>query len=152
MTQQPTPRTATGPVGSGRRKSTILIYLFGALGGLNWGYDTGVISAALLYIRQDFELSSWAEGWVVTGLIIGAVVGAAVGGRMSDKFGRWKVLMVTAAVFIIAPIGMALAPDVGTLFVFRLVVGLGAGLAAVTLPVYLSEIAPSRIRGKVTAF
>ncbi|GAA3066387.1 MULTISPECIES: sugar porter family MFS transporter [Actinomycetes] len=141
-----------GSVGSGRKKSTVLIYLFGALGGLNWGYDTGVISAALVYLRPEFELSSWAEGWIVTGLIIGAVFGAAVGGRLSDKYGRWKILMATAVTFIVAPVGMALAPDPNTLFVFRFIVGLGSGLAAVTLPVYLSEISPARIRGKVTAF
>ncbi|GAB3187081.1 sugar porter family MFS transporter [Nesterenkonia suensis] len=147
-----TPNLPDGVVGSGRKKGAILIYLFGALGGLNWGYDTGVISAALVYLRRDFELTSWAEGWIVTGLIIGAVIGAAVGGRLSDTYGRWKILMVTAVTFIVAPIGMALAPDAAVLFIFRFVVGLGSGLAAVTLPVYLSEIAPARIRGKVTAF
>ncbi|WP_010525780.1 MFS transporter, partial [Nesterenkonia sp. F] len=147
-----TPDQRPTPSGAGRKKSTVLIYLFGALGGLNWGYDTGVISAALLYIRDEFQLDSWTEGWVVTGLILGAIVGAAVGGRMSDRFGRWKVLMATAVAFIIAPIGMAAAPTTEVLFVFRVIVGLGAGLAAVTLPVYLSEIAPARIRGKVTAF
>lgn len=137
---------------SGRKKKTIFIYLFGALGGLNWGYDTGVISAALLFIRREFTLSSWAEGWLVAALMIGAVMGAAVGGRFSDKYGRKKVLLATAVVFIIAPLGMAIAPDTGTLIFFRFVVGLGAGLAAVTLPVFLSELAPARIRGKVTAF
>lgn len=142
---------AVGRAGEGRRRSPILIYIFGALGGLNWGYDTGVISAALVYLRRDFELTSWAEGWAVTGLILGAIVGAAFGGRISDKYGRWKVLMATAVVFIIAPIGMAFAPNTEVLFISRVVVGLGAGLAAVTLPVYLSEIAPRKIRGKVTA-
>lgn len=135
-----------------RKRRSSLIYIFGALGGLNWGYDTGVISAALVYLRRDFDLTSWAEGWVVTGLIIGAVFGAAVGGKISDRYGRRTVLMITAVIFIIAPLGMAFAPNTETLFIFRLVVGLGAGLAAVTLPVYLSEIAPARIRGKVTAF
>ncbi|GAA3287228.1 sugar porter family MFS transporter [Nesterenkonia halobia] len=146
------PEKGSTPAGVGRRRSTILIYLFGALGGLNWGYDTGVISAALIYLREEFQMDSWTEGWVVTGLILGAIVGAAVGGRMSDKFGRWKVLMATAVTFIIAPLGMAAAPTTEVLFIFRVIVGLGAGLAAVTLPVYLSEIAPARIRGKVTAF
>lgn len=136
----------------GRSRKTLLVYLFGALGGLNWGYDTGVISAALVYLRPDFELTSWAEGWVVTGLIMGAVIGAAVGGRLSDKYGRRFVLMITAVLFLITPLGMAFAPNVEVLFTFRFIVGIGAGLAAVTLPVYLSEIAPARIRGKVTGF
>ncbi len=151
MSETTKPGTGDAPVPA-RKKRTSLIYIFGALGGLNWGYDTGVISAALVYLRRDFELSAWEEGWVVTGLIIGAVVGAAFGGRISDKYGRRSVLIATAVVFVIAPLGMALAPNTEVLFLFRLVVGLGAGLAAVTLPVYLSEIAPARIRGKVTAF
>ncbi len=134
------------------KRSTWLIYIFGVLGGLNWGYDTGVISAALVYLRPDFDLTSWTEGFVVTGLIAGAVIGAAFGGRFSDKYGRRPVLMVTAVVFVIAPLGMAFAPSTEVLILFRFIVGLGTGLAAVTLPVYLSEIAPARIRGKVTGF
>ncbi|MDO5663165.1 MAG: sugar porter family MFS transporter [Brachybacterium sp.] len=137
---------------AGRRRRRVgLIYAFGALGGLNWGYDTGVISAALVYLRRDFSLTSWSEAWVVTGLILGAVGGAAVGGRLSDRFGRWKVLLVTAVIFLVAPLGMAAAPDETVLFLFRVLAGIGAGLTAVILPVYLSEIAPARIRGRVTA-
>lgn len=142
---------SSGPSARGRRKSSVLIYIFGVLGGLNWGYDTGVVSAAIVYIRQDFApLSAWMEGWIVTGLIIGSVIGAACGGYFSDKYGRKPVLLITAVTFCIAPIGMALAPDPWTLFAFRMLVGLGTGLAAVTLPVYLSELAPAKIRGRVT--
>ncbi len=135
-----------------RARSPWMIYVFGALGGLNWGYDTGVISAALVYLRRDFELGSWAEGGVVTALALGAVFGAALGGRLSDAYGRRVVLMITAALFTLAPVGMALAPNTELLFGFRLMVGLGTGLAAVVLPVYLSEMSPARIRGRVTAF
>ncbi|GAA1810756.1 sugar porter family MFS transporter [Nesterenkonia flava] len=129
-----------------------MIYVFGALGGLNWGYDTGVISAALVYLRRDFALSSWSEGGIVTALAVGAVLGAALGGRLSDRYGRRAVLILTAALFTLAPVGMALSPTTEVLFGFRLMVGLGTGLAAVVLPVYLSEMAPARIRGRVTAF
>lgn len=139
------------PTAPNRRAGSTLIYLFGALGGLNWGYDTGVISAALVYLRRDFELSSWAEGAIVTGLMIGAAIGAGLGGRLSDRYGRRAVLLITAGLFLVAPLGMAFAPNVEVLFAARLVVGLGTGLAAVVLPVYLSEIAPARIRGRVTA-
>ena len=91
-------------------------------------------------------------GWVVSSLIIGAMIGAAVGGRMNDVFGRWKVLMLTAIIFTIGPFGLAFAPNVTIIVLSRFVLGLSAGLAAVTLPVYLSEVAPARIRGAVTAF
>lgn len=140
--------SAPGTRGAG----SSLIYIFGALGGLNWGYDTGVIAAALLYLREDFNLTPFVEGWIVSALIIGAMIGAAVGGRMNDAFGRWKVLMLTAIIFTIGPFGLAFAPNVEVLIGSRFVLGLSAGLAAVTLPVYLSEIAPARIRGAVTAF
>lgn len=142
----------SGRKGAAPRRRSSLIYIFGALGGLNWGYDTGVISAALIYLRPDFNLSSWDEGFVVTALIAGAVIGACFGGRLSDKHGRRPVLIATAVVFIIAPIGMAFAPSPEILILFRFIVGLGTGLAAVTLPVYLSEMAPARIRGRVTGF
>lgn len=138
--------------GGTRGQGSMFIYIFGALGGLNWGYDTGVISAALLYLNEDFNLSPFMTGWVVSALIVGAVFGAAVGGRMNDRYGRWKVLMVTAIIFTIGPFGLAFAPNVEVLIASRFVLGLSAGLAAVTLPVYLSEIAPARIRGAVTAF
>lgn len=136
---------------SPRSRRAALLVLFGALGGLNWGYDTGVMSTAVLFLREEFALDSWAEGWVVTGLILGAILGAAGGGRLSDRHGRRPVLMAAAAAFVVAPIGMAAAPTAAVLLAFRVLVGLGAGLAAVTLPVYLSEIAPARIRGRVTA-
>jgi sugar porter (SP) family MFS transporter len=138
--------------GGTRSGGSTIIYIFGALGGLNWGYDTGVISAALLYINDDFGLSPLMSAWVVSSLIVGAIIGAAVGGRLNDALGRWKVLMITALIFTVGPFGLAFAPDPSVLVIFRFVLGLSAGAAAVTLPVYLSEIAPTRIRGAVTAF
>lgn len=144
--------SASAAQGGSRGSGSSLIYIFGALGGLNWGYDTGVISAALLYLNEDFNLSPFMSGFVVSALIIGAVIGAAVGGRLNDRLGRWNVLMITAIIFTIGPFGLAFAPNVTILVLSRFVLGLSAGLAAVTLPVYLSEIAPARIRGAVTAF
>lgn len=148
-----TPATSTkGSAPAKKSRGSVLIYIFGALGGLNWGYDTGVIGAAMLYINPEFNLGPWGAAWVVSFLIVGALFGAAVGGRFSDKWGRRKVLLLTAVIFCVGPVGMALAPTATMLMFFRFVIGLGAGLAAVVLPVYLSEIAPYRVRGAVTAF
>jgi sugar porter (SP) family MFS transporter len=138
--------------GESRRGGSSLIYIFGALGGLNWGYDTGVISAAVLFMDQDLGMSSFMTGFVVSVLIIGAMIGAAVGGRLNERFGRRKTLLVTAIIFTIGPLGFFFATNVGIVVGARFTLGLSAGLAAVTLPVYLSEIAPARIRGAVTAF
>lgn len=119
---------------------------------MNWGYDTGVIGAALLFMNDDFGLTPFTTGVVVSALIIGAMIGAAAGGRLNDRLGRWKTLLITAIIFTIGPFGLAFAPNVETIVLSRFVLGLSAGLAAVTLPVYLSEIAPRQVRGAVTAF
>lgn len=143
---------ASSSAGGGGSRRSALIYIFGALGGLNWGYDTGVIGAALLFMNDDFGLTPFTTGVVVSALIIGAMIGAAAGGRLNDRLGRWKTLLITAIIFTIGPFGLAFAPNVETIVLSRFVLGLSAGLAAVTLPVYLSEIAPRQVRGAVTAF
>ena len=140
--------SSAGTRGSG----SYLIYIFGALGGLNWGYDTGVISAAILFMDQELTLSTFMTGFVVSVLIIGAMIGAGVGGRLNERLGRWRVLLITAIIFTIGPFGFIFAENVGLVIAARFTLGLSAGLAAVTLPVYLSEIAPTRIRGAVTSF
>lgn len=144
--------SASAAQGGSRSSGSALIYIFGALGGLNWGYDTGVISAAVLFMDDDLGMSSFMTGFVVSVLIIGAMIGAAVGGRLNERYGRWKTLLVTAIIFTIGPLGFFFATNVGIVIGARFTLGLSAGLAAVTLPVYLSEIAPTRVRGAVTAF
>lgn len=144
--------SASAAQGGSRMGGSSLIYIFGALGGLNWGYDTGVVSAAILFMDQDLGLSSFMTGFVVSVLIIGAMLGAALGGRLNERYGRWKTLLVTAIIFTIGPLGFFFANSVEIVIAARFALGLSAGLAAVTLPVYLSEIAPTRVRGAVTAF
>lgn len=144
--------SASAAQGGSRRGGSSLIYIFGALGGLNWGYDTGVVSAAILFMDRELNMSSFMTGFVVSVLIIGAMIGAAVGGRLNERYGRWKTLLVTAIIFTIGPLGFFFATNVEIVILSRFTLGLSAGLAAVTLPVYLSEIAPTRVRGAVTAF
>lgn len=144
--------SASAAQGGSRRGGSSLIYIFGALGGLNWGYDTGVISAAILFMDQELDLGNFMTGYVVSVLIIGALIGAATGGRINDRFGRWKTLLITAIIFTIGPLGFFFATNVEIVIAARFALGLSAGLAAVTLPVYLSEIAPTRVRRAVTAF
>ena len=81
--------------------STSLIYFFGALGGLLFGYDTGVISGAILFIEKQLNLGSWQQGWVVSAVLLGAIIGAAIIGPSSDKYGRRKLLMVSSLIFIV---------------------------------------------------
>ena len=125
------------------------IYFFGALGGLLFGYDTGVISGAILFIKKEFDLSPFLEGAVVSALLLGAMVGAALAGPLSDRLGRRRLILAAAVTFGVGALGAALAPEVGALIAARFVLGLAVGCAALVVPLYLSEIAPTEIRGAV---
>jgi SP family sugar:H+ symporter-like MFS transporter len=131
---------------SGRR-----IYFFGALGGLLFGYDTGVISGALLYIPDDFKLTPFLTGAIVGGLLLGAMVGAAFAGRLSDRLGRRTLIIAAGVIFTGGALLAALAPSVGVLIAARFVLGLAVGSAALVVPLYLSEIAPTEMRGAITS-
>jgi SP family sugar:H+ symporter-like MFS transporter len=127
------------------------IYVFGALGGLLFGYDTGVISGALLFIPKDFKLSPFLQGAIVAGLLLGAMIGAAAAGRLSDWLGRRRLIIAAAVVFTVGALLAALAPSVGVLVAARVIIGLGVGSAALVVPLYLSEIAPTEVRGAIAS-
>jgi SP family sugar:H+ symporter-like MFS transporter len=127
------------------------IYFFGALGGLLFGYDTGVISGAILFITKDFDTTPFVEGAIVAGLLLGAMIGAAAAGRLSDRLGRRRLILIAAVVFAVGAIGAAAAPSAGVLIAFRFVLGLAVGSAALVVPLYLSEIAPTKIRGAISS-
>jgi MFS transporter, SP family, sugar:H+ symporter len=131
--------------------SNKLVYFFGALGGMLFGYDTGVISGAILFITEELTLTPFLEGLVVSSLLLGAAVGAGSAGPLSDRLGRRNLIIMAAITFAVGAIGAALAPSVGVLVLFRVVLGLAVGAAAVIVPLYLSEIAPTEIRGAVSS-
>src|SRR5436853_4375047 len=133
------------------RPSGRTIYFFGALGGLLFGYDTGVISGALLFIPNTFKLTPFLQGAIVASLLLGAVVGAAFAGRMSDQLGRRRLIMIAAVVFTVGSLLAAFAPTVGILIAARFIIGLAVGSAALVVPLYLSEIAPTAIRGAIAS-
>jgi len=122
------------------------------LGGLLFGYDTGVIASALLFIEPDFGLSSFEAGLVVAAVPIGAVIGAAFAGRLSDQYGRRILIIGSAIVFIIGSAGSAVADGEVVLVVARVIIGIAIGLASATAPVYISEVSPPDIRGRLVTF
>src|SRR5437773_3442233 len=135
-------------------RGTKFVYIaasFAALGGLLFGYDTGVISGALIFIKREFGLTTVAEEIVVSGVLLGATLGAIVGGKAADLFGRRRVLLVTAAIFGIGALASAVAPSPPVLIVSRVVLGLAIGLASTNVPVYLSEVAPPHARGWIVS-
>ncbi|MFJ9413986.1 sugar porter family MFS transporter [Streptomyces sp. NPDC101227] len=123
-----------------------------ALGGALFGYDTGVVSGALPFMERHFGLSSLGEGIITSALLIGAAFGSLAGGRMSDALGRRNSLLWAGAVFIAGALAVALAPTVPVMAVARFVLGLAVGSASVITPLYLSEIAPPGIRGRLVSF
>lgn len=127
----------------------IKVALVAALGGLLFGYDTGVISGALQFIESDFGLSALASGFVVSSILVGAMAGAAVAGTLSDRYGRRLVLVAAAAVFTLGAVLAAFAPSAVVLTAARVVLGLGIGTASNLVPVFIAEVAPPRQRGRL---
>ncbi|KAJ7957391.1 inositol transporter 1 [Quillaja saponaria] len=128
--------------------------LVAGIGGLLFGYDTGVISGALLYIKDDFEVvnqSSFLQETIVSMALVGAIIGAAAGGWINDAYGRKKATLLADVVFALGSIVMAAAPDPYILILGRLLVGLGVGVASVTAPVFIAEASPSEIRGALVS-
>ncbi|PIA29729.1 hypothetical protein AQUCO_05800082v1 [Aquilegia coerulea] len=120
------------------------------IGGLLFGYDTGVISGALLYIRDEFPVvneSNFLQETIVSMAIVGAMFGAAAGGLMNDRCGRKKATLIADVIFAVGSIVMSAATNAYILIFGRFLVGLGVGVASVTAPVYIAEASPSEIRG-----
>jgi sugar porter (SP) family MFS transporter len=122
-----------------------------SLGGLLFGYDTGVISGALPFIRRDFALGAGMEGVATSAVLIGATLGAACAGFLSDQFGRKRVILAVAALFVLGALGSAVAPSLTVLLAGRVVVGAAIGVASMLTPLYLAEIAPKERRGGVVS-
>src|SRR3984893_97229 len=146
MSTQAKPLKSVAPAGPNRR-FVYMAAIFAALGGLLFGYDTGVISGAELFIRNDFTLSTFALEVIVSGVLAGAAVGALGGGRLADIFGRRLLLIVTAIIFAAGAVICAAATSPAMLIVGRIIVGLGIGLSSGTVPVYISEVSPADARG-----
>ncbi len=141
----------TVPSSRANIRATIPIAIVAAVAGLLFGYDTGVISGAILFLKTDFHLSATGEEFVVASVLVGAVLGAMAGGSLADRFGRRKMLIVAAMVFAAAAIVTAITPNMGILIAGRIGIGLAIGSASFTAPLYISEIAPARIRGALVS-
>lgn len=131
-----------------------LVISLATLGGLLFGYDTGVINGALPFMSAEgqLNLSAFTEGLVTSSLLIGAAVGAISGGKISDTIGRRKSIIVLAIFFLAATIGCALAPNIATIVIFRFALGCAVGGASVIVPTYLAEMAPAESRGRVVTW
>jgi MFS family permease len=137
-----------------KKTYTIFISLVVALGGFLLGFDSAVISGATPFYRETFGLNSGSMliGFSVSSLILGAILGNIVAGGMADRFGRRKVLMVTAMLFVISAVYTAFSTDIINFIVARIIGGLGVGMAILIAPMYIAEIAPRKLRGTLVTF
>jgi len=124
-----------------------VISIVAAIGGLLFGYDTGVISGAILYIKKDFVITTTQEELIIGIVSLGAIFGAIAGGPLSDRLGRKKVVLASSTLFMISALGLALSHSVQSLLIWRLIVGVAIGVSSATAPLYIAELAPRYMRG-----
>ncbi|EJZ7017887.1 sugar porter family MFS transporter [Salmonella enterica] len=136
-------------------KSNTYVYFIAAiasLGGLLFGYDTAVISGAVNYFEKYFSLTPAELGWGVSSALVGCILGSILSGPISDKYGRKKSLIICAILFFVGALGTAFPVTFGQFVTFRIVGGVGMGIASFVVPVYLAEIAPREKRGALGTF
>jgi SP family xylose:H+ symportor-like MFS transporter len=129
----------------------MLVCMVAALGGLLFGYDTGVINGAIGPLKVHFFLDANWAGWATGCALVGCAIGAAIAGVLSDWLGRKKVLILSAILFLISAVGTALPKNITTFIIYRIIGGLGVGAASMSSPMYIAEISPARIRGRMVS-
>lgn len=135
----------------GNVRFVFLVTVVAALGGLLFGYDTGVINGAIGPLTAFFELNPSQVGWATACALLGCALGAAFAGVFSDRFGRKKVLILSAILFLISAIGTALPRTITAFILYRILGGIGVGAASMSSPMYIAEISPARIRGRMVS-
>jgi SP family arabinose:H+ symporter-like MFS transporter len=128
-----------------------LVCLVAALGGFLFGFDTAVISGTVSLVKHDFSLNAINEGWFVSCALLGCIIGVSCSGKLSDKYGRKVVLIISAVLFLASALGCMLSGSFTILIIFRLIGGLGIGVASMVSPLYISEFSPSRFRGMMVS-
>ncbi|WP_214225268.1 sugar porter family MFS transporter [Pedobacter sp. B4-66] len=129
-----------------------LITLVASLGGLLFGFDMAVISGVLPFVEKQFNLTPLQEGWFVSSALVGCIGGVAFSGDLSDRLGRKKLLFLSAVLFLFSAVGCSLVTSLDWLIASRLLGGIGVGIASIVVPLYLSEISPAAIRGRLVTF
>ena len=129
----------------------VFLAIVAAIGGILFGYDTAVISGTTEIVKNQFRLTTIAEGWYVGCALIGSILGVMTAGMMSDHLGRKKTMLISALMFSVSAIGCAVCGDFNQLVVFRIIGGFGIGIVSIVSPIYISEIAPAQKRGSLVS-
>jgi SP family sugar:H+ symporter-like MFS transporter len=128
-----------------------MIVIVATIGGFMFGYDSGVINGTQAGLESTFALSSLGTGFTVGAILIGSSVGAFMAGRLADNLGRRNVMMIAAVLFIISALGAGAATSATMFVLARIIGGLGIGAASVLAPVYISEVVPANVRGRLSS-
>lgn len=126
-----------------------IVCFVAAIGGFLFGFDTAVISGTVGFVKAKFALDVVMEGWFVSSALVGCVIGVIFAGKLSDSFGRKNILILSALLFWVSAVGSAVATTHFILIIARLVGGLGVGIASMLSPMYISEISPPHLRGRM---
>ena len=129
----------------------VFLAVVAAIGGILFGYDTAVISGTTEIVKNQFQLTTIAEGWYVGCALIGSILGVMIAGMMSDRYGRKGTMLFSALLFSISAIGCAVCQDFNQLVCFRIIGGFGIGIVSIVSPIYISEIAPAQKRGALVS-
>lgn len=129
----------------------VFLAIVAAIGGILFGYDTAVISGTTEIVKNQFRLTTIAEGWYVGCALIGSILGVMIAGMMSDYLGRKRTMLISALLFSVSAIGCAVCQDFNQLVIFRIVGGFGIGIVSIVSPIYISEIAPAQKRGTLVS-
>jgi MFS transporter, SP family, arabinose:H+ symporter len=135
-----------------KRISILTITLVASLGGFLFGFDMAVVSGVLPLLQRQFSLSAFQEGWFVSSALVGCIAGVAVSGELTDRIGRKKPLLISAVLFLLSALGCATMPSLFMITASRFIGGVGIGLASNVVPLYISEIAPARSRGRLITY
>ncbi|WP_339905262.1 MFS transporter, partial [uncultured Cyclobacterium sp.] len=129
----------------------VFLSLVAAIGGFLFGYDTAVISGTISEVTEQFSLGAIAQGWYVGCALLGSIIGVSIAGGLADKYGRKRVMLLSAVLFSVSAVGCALAGTFNALIVYRIIGGAGIGMVSIVSPMYISEVAPSSIRGSLVS-
>lgn len=136
---------------SRRLQFLLPICAIAAIGGFLFGFDTAVISGVIGFVKDEYGMSAAREGWFVSSALLGCIIGVGFAGKLSDRFGRKKIMLLSAFLFTISALGCMLTEPEGALISFRLIGGLGIGVASMVSPLYITEFAPAILRGRMVA-
>ncbi|MFP5081711.1 sugar porter family MFS transporter [Pedobacter sp. JCM 36344] len=141
----------TNKINSFNGRYIVFISFISALGGYLFGFDFAVISGALPFLRNEFGLNEWWEGFLTGSLALGCMLGCLLAGRSADTYGRKPGLMFSALIFAVSSIGMALSGSLTMFIIMRFSAGIGVGMASILSPLYIAEISPAQVRGRNVA-